>query len=154
MPEDHTRKHHTHKHPHEHHEHSHTHEHPEHEHPHEQEHHHSHATIDEYGISIMEHEGALVASLSLDIPGSHDVAEQTLAVKLEALAQAIAADGGIVGHIKASLAGEIATSTLSTTGGAVHISRGSNVTNHVEVVAIVLTISESSLRAALRSNLL
>ncbi|MDR1184327.1 MAG: hypothetical protein LBK67_05975 [Coriobacteriales bacterium] len=102
----------------------------------------------------MEHEDALVASLSLDIPGSLDIAEQTLAAKLEALAQEVAAAGGIVGHIKASLAGGIATSTLSTTGGAVRISRGSGVMNHAEVVVIVLTISESSLRTVIRNNLL
>jgi hypothetical protein len=142
-----------HEHDHERHAHDHhSHEHHDHEHDHGDAH--SHATIDEYGISVMEHEGALVASLSLDIPGGHDAAEKALAAKLEALAQAVAAEGGVVGHIKASLAGEISVSTLSTTGGAVRISRGSGVVNHADVVAIVLAINEPSLRAALKDNLL
>jgi hypothetical protein len=114
---------------------------------------HNHEHTDRFGISIAEHEGALVASLSFELAGGFAVAEQTLAAKLESLAAAVVRAGGIVGHIKAALTGDATIATLSTTGGAVSSAHGKSRTNKAEVVAIILMIPEQALRSALAAML-
>jgi hypothetical protein len=125
----------------------------QHKHDHEHAHEHNHGHIDDLGILIIEHEGALVASLNLEFAGSIDDVEQVLATKLEALAAEVAKTGW-VGHIKATIQGDAAISTLSTTGGAVHITRGKDTVAKADIVAIVLGVAETDLRQALASTLL
>jgi hypothetical protein len=149
----HNHREHEHSHEHNHHEHDHDHEHNhnEHDHDHHGHNHHEHNHDHDENISIDEHEGALVASLSLSFTGDFNEAERTLAAELELLARTIEERGGAVGHIKASLFGGGVVSTLSTTGTATGtaVSRGDNPRVRAEVVAIVLSLSAEELREAL-----
>ncbi|MDR1422644.1 MAG: hypothetical protein LBI64_07265 [Coriobacteriales bacterium] len=135
---------------HEHHGHEgHGHEHS-HGHGHGHKHHayHTHEHHSEDGITITEHEGALIATVELKLIGAYDEIERDLAKRLERLARMIEDTGGVIGHIKASLFGGGMVSTLSTTGSSVAVSRGTDFSGRAEVAAIVLAISEERLYAA------
>lgn len=135
------------------HEHHHEHEHAGHEHHHEHdheghEHHHEHEEdilIDgsDRFLSMLDHEGQLVASYRLDLPGSLDDAKKTLSAFTESIADAIYAQGGIVGHIKAFARSQGDSFRISITVHDPDIIDFSDSSVHVEGVAIVFGVDKA-----------
>lgn len=149
---------HTHDHPHDHqgghshshsheghgedgHTHEHTHEHHDHDHGHTHDHGHHHTEHVHHrdGLTLVEHEGALVASFE----GETGEDRGALSARIERLASAITAGGGLVGHIKGTLT-ESGTTLFSTTGGPVSLSEGGR-GGRVQLVAIIFSLSEEEL---------
>ena len=101
-----------HDHEHHHHEHEHHHHHHEHDehcdcgcHEHDHAHHHDHVHgRDVDGIHLEHHlqDEACVVSGVMQLEGDYDVVRPRVSAQLEAVAAAITAQGGIVGHVKAA----------------------------------------------------
>lgn len=96
------------------------------------------------GLTVLEHEGALVASFE----GETAEDKGALAARVERLAAAVTAAGGLVGHIKGSFT-ESATTLFSTTGGQADLAEGGRGAR-VQLVAIVFSLSEDALREVLQ----
>lgn len=130
-----------HKHDHGEHEHEH-----EHEHGHGHEHHHDEDVLIDDGsrfLSMLEHEGQLVASYRLNLPGALDTAKSTLSEFTGAIAEAVYAQGGVVGHIKAFARSQGDSFRISITVHDPDIIDFSDESVHVEGVAIVFGVDKT-----------
>jgi hypothetical protein len=134
----------------------------EHEHGHEHSHEHGHGHVRAHihqepaadGLSIEEHEGALVASFVQGLEGTLAAAETDWTARLESLAGAVTLAGGTVGHIKASITHGPSVSTLSTTGGKPAVTRNEPTQCAIETVVIVFGLDENALRGIVSQVLL
>ncbi|GHT79722.1 hypothetical protein FACS1894104_4890 [Actinomycetota bacterium] len=133
--------------------HGHQHDYDAHDHGHG----HNHSETDlQSAVSITEHEGALVASITLTYDGDYQKTKQNLSNGLAKLANWVNEVGGVIGHIKGSLIGEQTVTTFSTTGGPVNVSSVDSSENRIEAVAIVFNVDKQELAQqllALKTNL-
>ena len=140
--------HHEHGHEHEHayehgHGHGHGHEH-EHAHEHGHEHGHERVLLDDGNVylTLMEHQGSLVASYRFQMTGKLDTVQDEVASFATGIADAVTSQGGLVGHVKA-FAQEIGDSCrISVTLHDPDIMEFENETVKVEGVAIVMLVDE------------
>jgi hypothetical protein len=133
------------------HEHEHEHEHVHtadcgHDHSHDHTHEHSHgedavtAAVGEIAVETSFHDEAIIVSGTLTVmTESPDALRDALASEIEKIAAAITADGGIIGHVKASVS---ATSVdmLSVTDVEVSIKRSPETEFKINLAAIVFAI--------------
>ena len=153
------------------HDHEHEHEHcscgceHEHEHHHEHEHEHEHHHEHEHGCNCSECtaaaatgfrltrvEGATAAAIRFPMTGTQGVVEVEVVTRVKALCNDIMALGGLVGHIKGAINGESDVTTFSCTGGAVTLGRKEHDACQVDLVAIVVGLSDEDLEKAVRGR--
>ena len=149
------------------HEHHHEHEHEHHhEHEHENcscghEHGHSHeqgcncsecASAAKTGFRLTRVEGATAAAVRFPMAGTQGVVEVEIVTRVKALCQDVMELGGLVGHIKGAVNGEGDVTTFSCTGGAVTLSRKEHTACTVDLVAIVVGLSDADLEKAVRGR--
>jgi hypothetical protein len=99
------------------------------------------------------HEGALAASVSFECNAPLEQALEWLGQEMEDLAQGVTEQGGIVGHIKASVEPRPMPTTLSTTGQGVTVTPGALTTCKINLVAITVAIDEQTMRGLMRGLL-
>ena len=137
------------EHEHHHHDHEHeAHEHHHHDHGHEDhEHHHADETvlIDRDGafLSMMDHEGSLVASYRFPLSCSLDEAREQLSQFAVRLSADVDEQGGIVGHIKAFAVNQGPSFRVSVTADEPDVIDFDETSVRVEGVAIVLAVDRA-----------
>jgi hypothetical protein len=121
----------------------------DHAHQHDSDYDHRSASVhdDQSGsFSLTQHEGALIASLLFNEEGNTKAIEAKLESDLAALAAWIAEQGGVVGHIKATVSATTSVSSFSTTGGSVTVLHSDSRDHHIKVVAIVFEVDKDALQ--------
>lgn len=125
------------------------HEHHHHDHDHEHGHEHHHADevvlIDRNGafLSMMDHEGSLVASYRFALACPLDEARERLSQFAVRLSADIDEQGGIVGHIKAFAANQGPSFRVSVTADEPDVIDFDETSVRVEGVAIVLAVDRA-----------
>ena len=97
-------------------------------------------------IQIKNHEGAIVCSLQQRVSGNRETLNNLVRDTISSLASWTAAQGGLVGHIKATL--QIPTGTLiySCTGDEVQIREIPDSGELLELTVIVFLVDEDQLK--------
>ena len=125
----------------------------DHEHHHEHEHHHDHEHGTPEGIEISTHEGAVIGTVRVSIPGEYEAATALLRDRMAAEASDIEAEGGFIGHVKAFAREERQSCMISITeGGDIQRKESCMPQIHVEHAAIVFGVREERLRVILAKH--
>lgn len=106
--------------------------------------------IEEPGrVQMRHHEGGIVCTVEQTVSGNHDDLTHLVRDTISGLARWTAEQGGLVGHIKASLQTSSGTLIFSCTGGDVHIRAFSDPGASLQFTAIVFFVDEEQLRERL-----
>jgi hypothetical protein len=137
-----------HHHEHDHHDHSHEHHHHEHDHDDDDD-----ERCESEGISVSRHEESLIGVFRSRLPLPYSQAREIVETKMKILAETVAVQGGIIGHIKAlvSAEGERCMISITDAGGAPQKRPLPGDNTGFELVAIVFGLSPEGLHKSIRS---
>ena len=96
-------------------------------------------------IQIKHHEGAIVCSLEHRISGDPDNLKEIVYSTISEIAEWTIQQGGLVGHIKASLQTSCGNLIYSCTGDEIHIHEVPGQGNYLDFTAIVFFVEEKQL---------
>ena len=106
--------------------------------------------IEEPGkLTIRHHEGAIIAALEQPVSGSGDSLKNLVHDTISRLSRWVTEQGGLVGHIKASLQTPTGTFFYSCAGDAVHVRECPDPGETLEFTAIVFFVNEAQLEKQL-----
>ena len=100
-------------------------------------------------IQIKHHEGAIVCSLEHSISGDPDKLKELVYSTISEIAEWTIQQGGLVGHIKASLQTSCGNLIYSCTGDEIHIHEVPGQGSYLEFTAIVFFVEEKQLESHL-----
>ena len=107
---------------------------------HENEHHYDKNGND--GILLTHHNGAIILSLSRELPLNFDKSEKILQNKMEELSAWVNKQGGLVGHIKAYVTQKSKSAMISTTGNGCNIIPAESDSTLLDLTVIVFMVDE------------
>jgi hypothetical protein len=96
-------------------------------------------------IQIKHHEGAIVCSLEHSISGDPDNLKELVYSTISEIAEWTIQQGGLVGHIKASLQTSCGNLIYSCTGDEIHIHEVPGQGSYLDFTAIVFFVEEKQL---------
>ncbi|MCL1879777.1 MAG: hypothetical protein FWF71_04045 [Actinomycetia bacterium] len=99
----------------------------------------------------MEHEEALVASLTIELSGNIDSLESLIAASLERLVHQLKDQGALIGHIKAALTCITPVMTFASVGDNLNTKAHQPISYKLEASSIVFNIDKMSLRTLVRN---
>lgn len=102
-------------------------------------------------ITLSHHEGAIVCALEQDVSGNPEKLKNLVQSTISDLARWAAEQGGLVGHIKASLQTPAGSCFFSCTGEEVHVREASTPGTALEFTAIVFFVEEEPLKSRLEA---